>query len=272
MKKNKNKKSRFGSNVVGDVSRREKASGYGYLKIPNDLPVFKEKVGRVKLDIIPYIVPDSDHPDANPDAPDTAHEGNPWYKRPIYLHHNVGAENETLLCRKTIGKKCPPCEKRDEQFKEGMDKEDVVRKWQLRNLYIVVPKGHKDYDEVMHLWDISNGNFQEELDKELMESPEYGKFPNPDGGLTLNIRFSEASFNNNKFPKASRIDFDKRKKSYDDSIMEEAVVLDELFTVLSYKEIEMKFLEIGEDDIPPEEEVKEDKKSKKRKKKDLKRK
>lgn len=251
----KGKKSRFGAHNVGaDVERRQKAAGgYGYLNLPKDLSLFKEKVGRLKLDIIPYIVSNDSHPDANPDIPDSAHKGNPWYKRPIWVHHRIGVENESVICLKSVGKKCPICEQRDKQFREGMDRDDVTPKAQLRNLYVVIPIGHKDYEEEMHIWEISNGNFQKELDDELEESPEYGVFPDPEEGLTLNIRFSEESFDKNKFAEASRIDFKERDESYDEGIMEEAPNLDEIFTVLSYKELEMKFFELDEEDIDKDE-------------------
>ena len=242
------KKSRFGANVVSDVHRRQKSDGYGYLNLPKDLKLFKEEVGRVKLDIIPYIVSNDLHPDANPDIVDSAHKGNPWYKRPVWVHHNIGIENDTLVCLKSIRKKCPICEQRDKQFREGMDASDVTPKAQLRNLYVVIPLGHKDYEEEMHIWEISNGNFQKELDDELAEDPSMGIFPDPEQGKTLSIRFSEESFNKNKYAAASRIDF-KDREGYDEDIMEEAPNLDDIFTVLTYKDLEMRFMEIEEEDI-----------------------
>ena len=246
----KEKKSRFGAHNVGaDVERRQKAAGYGYLNLPKDLSLFKEKVGRLKLDIIPYIVSNDSHPDANPDIPDSAHKGNPWYKRPIWVHHRIGVENESVICLKSVGKKCPICEQRDKQFREGMDKDDVTSKSQLQNLYVVIPIGHRDFEEEMHIWKISNGNFQSQLDEELEENPDYGNFPDPEEGRTLRIRFSEESFKGNKFVEASRIDFEERDESYDEAIMEEAPNLDEIFTVLSYKELEMKFFELDKEDI-----------------------
>lgn len=255
----KKRKSRFGANVTHDVERRKKAaSSYGYLNLPEGLQMYKEKEGRHKFDVIPYMVSVDNHPDKDPDRPDTAHEGNPWYKRPIYIHRNVGVENDTVVCPKTVGKKCPICEERQDQFAQGMDSKEVVPKPQLRNLYLLIPIADEDYDEELHLWDISNGNFQAELDDELAENPENGRFPDPEDGLTLSIRFSEETFNKNKYYKASRIDFKERKQQYDPEIMEEAPNLDEIFTVLSYKEIQAKFLEIDEEDLDDDSESEEE--------------
>lgn len=242
------KKSKFGSKVVADVERREKtASNFGYLQLPKNLPLFKEDEGTVKLDIIPYIVSNDMHPDANKDH-DIALEGTAWYKRPVWIHHSVGPENETIVCPKTVGKKCPICEYRSKQFKEGVEKDSVIRKAQLRNLYIVIPQGHRKYDEDFHLWDISNGNFQELLDDELREDPELGDFPDPVDGKTLKIRFTEETFNKNKYYKATRIDFLDRKEGYSDEDVQDAPVLDELFEILPYKEIEMLLMGVDEED------------------------
>lgn len=258
MKKNK-KKSKFGSNITRDRERREKeASGFGYLNLPKDVPVYKEKAGTHQLDIMPYIVSNDNHPDGNEDNPDSALKGNQWFRRPIWTHRDVGAENETVICPKTNGGKCPICETRDKQFREGMDKDDVVKKASARGLYLVIPKKHKKYDEEYHIWDISDFCFQTELDEELDENPEHGVFPDLENGETLEIRFKEDSFANNKFAKTKRVIFLERKKPYPADMIDEAPCLDDLFDVSTYKELEAKFLEIEEeaDETPSKKEKK----------------
>ena len=122
----------------------------------------------------------------------------------------------------------------------------------MSNLYLVITIGNKKYGEELHLWDISNGNFQEMLDDELAEDPDMGVFPDLQEGKTLNIRFSEEHFNKNKYYAASRIDFVDRDDVYDDTMLEDAPNLDEIFTVLTYKELQVKFLELGEEDVEVE--------------------
>jgi len=266
MKKNK-KKSKFGSNMTKNREKRKKeASGFGYLNLPKDFPVYKEKVGTCELDIIPYIVSDNNHPDGDEDNPDSALKGNQWYRRPIWIHRNVGAENETVICPKTDGKKCPICETRDKQFREGMDKEDVVGKASARSLYFIIPKKHKKYDEELHVWGISDFCFHDELDDELEENPEHNVFPDLENGETLSIRFKEDSFDKNKFVKAKRVEFLERKKQYSADIIEDSPCLDDFFDVPSYKELEAKFLEIEEEDDQGEEEQPEEREEKKGKK------
>jgi hypothetical protein len=263
----KRKQSRFGSNVVADVQRRESAaSNYGYLKLPKGVNVYKETEGRHKIDIIPYIVSDEHHPDKNEETQDAANVGNPWYKKPIWVHRAIGADNTSLVCPKTMGKKCPICEHRaKQQQQQGVEKDDLVQKPQLRNLYVVIPIGHKEFEEKYHIWNISDGNFQKVLDEELREDPSFGVFPDPEEGFTLEIRFTEEVFNKNKYMVASRIDF-KDREAYDQDIMDKAPNLDELVTIMTYAEIEKVFLELDDDDVAKSEE--EDDKPRKRKQED----
>ena len=266
MKKNK-KKSKFGANMTKNREKRKKeASGFEYLNLPKDFPVYKEKVGTCELDIMPYIVSDNNHPDGDEDNPDSALKGNQWYRRPIWVHRNVGAENEIMICPKTDGKKCPICDTRDQQFRDGMDKDDVVKKASARSLFLVIPKKHKKYDEELHIWDISDFCFHEELDDEREENPEHDGFPDLENGETLSIRFKEDSFGQgNKFVKAKRIEFLERKKQYPGDTIDDSPCLDDLFEVPSYKEIEAKFLEIEEDDAHEKEEGSTEKKDRKTK-------
>lgn len=253
------RKSKFGANVVADVDRRKKeGSAYGYLNLPKGLSMFKEGEGRVRLDIIPYEVTDKSHLDLNPDGGGLSEVGDPWYKKPILVHRNVGADNETIVCPKTVGKKCPICEHREQQFRDGMDKDDVVPKAKLRNLYLVIPVGHKEYDEEVHLWDISNYLFQEKLDDELGEDPDNGIFPDLEEGKTLKIRFSEESYNKNKFYETSRIDFEERDEQYEDDLMDDSPNLDEIFTLHSYKKLQAMFFEMEEEDLEDEKEETDD--------------
>ncbi len=268
--KNRKKSNRFEKSVVRDAKRQK---SYGYLKFPEDVIKFKEKKGRIHLDIIPYIVKSKHHPDANPDDVNSALPGNPWYKKPIQVHHSIGVDNESLLCPKTDdpNAKCPICEEKDRQYRDGIESDKVEGKTSFRNLYVVIPKGMKDVEEKMHIWDIAYGNFQKELNKELEEDADTAGFPDPEDGTTLNIRFSEESFgdNKNKFCKTSRIDFEKRRKQYKESIMKKAPCLDEVYTILSYDELKMKFYELSEEDLKKDKSGKKGKKEQSRKRKSV---
>lgn len=253
----KKKTSKFKSAVVGNTQQQQKQGAqYGHLNLPKGVSVFKEEPGgKAALDFLPYEVTDHNHPDRN-DALGIAVPEELWYKRPYRLHRNIGMNNDSAVCPGSIGKKCPVCEYRGKLLKEGsnyQDDEVKALKPSLRNLYIVIPKGMKDYDEKAHIWDISQFLFQDALNEEIEENEDNGIFPDLEVGLTLRIRFSKEEFGKNKFAKTSRIDFDERNEQYDEKILKQIPNLDEVLTVPSYKQLEAQFFEL-EDEPKPEEE------------------
>lgn len=259
MAKSTKKKSKFKGKVSQNSQKQQKqGSQFGHLNLPKGISIFKEEPGdRASLDIMLYMVTDKAHPDRDDDA-EIAVPGDLWYKRPYRLHRNIGVNNEATICPTSIGKKCPVCEYRAQRLKEGADYEEMrPLKPSLRNLYAVIPQGMKDYDEKVHIWDISQFLFQDSLNEEIEENEDNAAFPDLEEGFTLRIRFSKESFGNNNFAKTSRIDFQERDEQYDESILKQVPNLDEVLTVPSYKELEMKFFGM-EDEPEPEEDVEED--------------
>lgn len=262
-RKTKATKSKFKGKVAGNAHKQKtQGAKYGHLNLPKGVSVFKEEPGsRVRLDFLPYEVTDPKHSDRD-DELEIAIPGELWYKRPYKLHRNVGANNDSAVCPTSIGKKCPLCEYRAKLLQEGADwQDDAVKalKASNRNLYVIVPKGHKDYDEKPHVWDISQFLFQDKLNDELDEDEEYGVFPDLEEGLTVRIRFSEEQLGKNKFADTSRIDFEEREEQYDASILKKVPNLDELLSVMSYKQLEAKFFEMEDETAPEEvEEVEDD--------------
>lgn len=247
------KKISFADKVRANIEKQKsQKSQYGYLKLLKGVNVFKEEPGsRVKLDILPYVVTDPNHPDRD-DELGIAVPGALWYKRPFKLHRNIGYNNMPLVCPTSIGKRCPICEYKQRLLKEGKDwRDDSVKalKTYLRNLYIVVPLDNKNYEERPYVWDISDHLFQNKLSIELEENPEYANFPDLEDGYTLRIRFTEEQFGKNKFADTSRIDFEKREKKYDKSILDKVPNLDEVLVVLPYEQIEAKFFDSEDDAV-----------------------
>lgn len=247
------KKISFADKVRANIEKQKsQKSQYGYLKLLKGVNVFKEEPGsRVKLDILPYVVTDPNHPDRD-DELGIAVPGALWYKRPFKLHRNIGYNNMPLVCPTSIGKRCPICEYKQRLLKEGKDwRDDSVKalKTYLRNLYIVVPLDNKNYEERPYVWDISDHLFQNKLSIELEENPEYANFPDLEDGYTLRIRFTEEQFGKNKFADTSRIDFEKREKKYDESILDKVPNLDEVLVVLPYEQIEAKFFDSEDDAV-----------------------
>lgn len=231
----------FRGKVSRNVDQQARAKQFGYLNLPKGLPVFKEEAGRVDLDIIPYTVGNLPHPDRDEEY-EIAVPGSLWYRRPFWVHR--GVTTEAVVCPSTIKQPCPICEYRAQLLKEGADwRDDSVRalKPSLRNLYFVVPRGHKKFEQVVHVWDISQFAFQDKLNEEISENEAYEIFPDPVDGLTLRVRFVEETFAGNRFCVVSRIDFIERAEDYS-GLLDELPCLDDLLVYHSYGEIESMFL------------------------------
>lgn len=245
MAKRKVRARRFKKGKVSrNAAKQSRGSQYGYLNLPKSVSVFKEEpASRVQLDIMPYVVTDPAHPDRDEEweiaVPDSL-----WYKRPYWLHRNIGPNNDVMVCPRSAGNVCPICAHRDELLRKGADwDDDTVRalKPSMRNLYVVIPRRHKNYAEEPHIWDISQYLFQDKLNEEIQEDEEYETFPDLEEGLTLRIRFSEESIGSNKFAETSRIDFKERKKPYPESILDDIPNLNEILDIPSAKAAEALF-------------------------------
>ena len=261
-KKRKSLKEKMGRSII---TEKEKRSSYGYLNLPKGVPVYKALPGtrNIKFDIMPYEVTDKKHPDRD-DEFEVAIVGELWYRRPFRIHRNVGANNNTIVCPASIGKKCPICEARAKRTSEGADKEELnTMKSSLRNLYVVIPKGSKDYEEKPHIWDVSNYLFEKLLREEIEEDEDNGCFSDLESGKTLKVRFDSATVGKGKpYAEASRIDFLDREEEYEESILEDILNLDEVLQFKTYKEIENLWFELDEvEEEEEEEEVKPKKKS-----------
>jgi len=255
------RKRKFKGGVSRNAAKQARGSSYGHLNLPNGISVFKEDAKtRVSLDIMPYEITSKTHPDRD-DEYEVAVPGELWYKRPYWKHRGIGADNGSIVCPASDNKPCPICEYRKQLLQDGADwNDDSVKalRASLRNLYVVIPKGHKDYAESPHIWDISQYLFQNKLNEEIQESEEHETFPDLEDGFTLRLRFSEESFGSNKYAETSRIDFIERKKAYDESILDEIPSLDDVLIVPSYKAVEALFFggidqegdadDIGDDD------------------------
>lgn len=251
MMKKRESKSSFLNKTTRDAHRQKSSeSSYGYFNLPSDLEMFSAEPGsRVRLDFLPYEVTDTKHMDRDP-ANDIAMPGTLWYKKPYKVHRNIGVDDTSYVCPTSSGKRCPICEHRAKKIREGADKEETdALKPSLRNLYAVIPVNSKKYESKVHLFDISQYNFQKLLNTELSENEKNGKFPELEDGLTLRIRFDSMTIGGSKpFPAASRIDFDPREEDYDESIMKEVPNLDKILKILSYEELKSIYFELDDEE------------------------
>lgn len=250
------RKSSFRGKVASNA-RRQKSAGasYGYLNLPKGVSVYTaEPGGKARFDIMPYKVTDGKHPDRD-DELGIAMQGELWYKRPFRTHRNIGASDDTVVCLTSVGKRCPICEYRALQIKDGADKDITdALKPSLRNLYVIIPKDDKKREEIPHIWDISQYLFQNLLTDELEENEDYEVFPDLEEGLTLRVRFDSTTIGSGKpFAEANRIDFEERKKAYKEDILEDIPNLDDILVIMSAEALERKFFEMEDASDTPEE-------------------
>lgn len=238
-------------------ARAEKSKGGGTtLRLPDgygDVKFFKVNKPKVMLDIIPYVVSDKRHPDADAGA----EVGTLWPSRRYYVHRGVGAEENSYICPlKTFGKPCPICEYASARARQGGDREELkALRPKARDLYNVIDLD--DPDKKIQLFDMSGFLFGDTLTKELIDASDDEQcFAELKGGYSLKLRFEKKSFNRNEFWAVDRIDFVERKKDYKESIIEETVPLDDILVEPDYKTLEKIFLmtEGGADEDDEEEE------------------
>ncbi len=238
-------------------ARAEKSKGGGTtLRLPDgygDVKFFKVNKPKVMLDIIPYVVSDKRHPDADAGA----EVGTLWPSRRYYVHRGVGAEENSYICPlKTFGKPCPICEYASARARQGGDREELkALRPKARDLYNVIDLD--DPDKKIQLFDMSGFLFGDTLTKELIDASDDEQcFAELKGGYSLKLRFEKKSFNRNEFWAVDRIDFVERKKDYKESIIEETVPLDDILVEPDYKTLEKIFLmtEGGADEDEEEEE------------------
>jgi len=263
----KKRKSSFRGKVNKDSKRQ--TSGYGYLNLPKGISVFNpEAKSTVKLDFMPYEVTSKRHPDRNVED-EIAIPGSLWYKLPFKIHRNIGVDNDKVVCLTSIGKACPVCEKRAELIRQEADKEDTDGlKQSKRNLYCVIPLDSKKHDAEPHIMDMSQYLCQEEINNTLEEDEEFEVFPDLEEGLTMKCRFDESNIGKNKFAELGKVTPVERKEQYTEDILDDIPNLDEVLNILTYKELEAKFLELDEEDVNEEEEPEKETPTRKRKTRD----
>jgi len=239
---------------------RESASkGVRYITAPEGVSFVKvESDGRMKFNILPYTVTSDHHPDG-------VEAGEFWYKRPFLLHRNVGVENNSVVCPRSIGKKCPICEYQAKLYSEGETDKDTLKKLrpQDRVIYAVeIISGQKE--KGLHLLEISKYAFQSKLDGELNdpEGDEFLGFADAEGGYLLSVRFKEESFNKISYAVAERIDFIARDEEPSKKVLKSVPQLDDCLNILSYNEIKKLFFEVGNDNDDDDEEKPKSRKAK----------
>lgn len=267
MAKKKQRKMSFRGQVKAGISKSKNNGGrYNVFNTPDGVELYKPKAGdRDIFDIIPYIVTVDNHPDKDTSSfegitEEIAHKGGLSYRRPYKVHKDVGADNKTVICLKSFGKKCPICEYRQAQLDKGKEWEEVkYLKEKDRILYILKPVEINKAKDSFYLMDISYHLFQRKLEQEVEEDEEYLDFPNLEGGLSLRVRWIEGSMSKKgqEYCEAGPIKFLPRDEDYDEDILDKVPCLDDILIEMSYDKMKALFFEDDVEDSEEDEEEEE---------------
>ena len=228
--------------VKDRANKRKNLGGGSKYDVDSDIEFFQHEK-KILIDILPYVTSNNPEVDA----------GETWYQRTVFVHYNVGIQESSRLCPKTIGKPCPICNYAKELAKnKDADKEEIkALRPKERELFNVIDLNEPD--KGVQLWEISFHNFGKQLEEEIREGDDaWAGFSDLEGGMSLQVRFSKESFQGgNPFLKASRIDFIERDGDYEDSTLEGVFDLDNILVVWDYEDLEKEFF--GMDMDAPEE-------------------
>lgn len=87
------------------------------------------------------------------------------YKLTVLVHSNIGVNKDTVLCPRTVGRKCPICEHRDVLDNEGASDEELrpygTAKKALYNVMIF--DSEKEFNKGVQVWEAPHQSIEDEL-------------------------------------------------------------------------------------------------------------
>lgn len=265
--------SSMGQRAKDRANKRKNHDSGSYLSLPEDTPRWSPMKGNNRIDILPYIVSEENHPAGVP-------VGDQWYQRTIFVAFDVGSEEKAMLSPKTNGLPCPIFEEWSRMRKdEDADKDSTSKlKPKERELFNIIDLDQPELGS--QLWEISYHNFGKLLEEEIREADDDNvlDFASLTNGMSLTIRFREETFANSTYLQASKIAFTEREEQYEESAIEEVLDLDAILVVPSYEDLQAQFLGLTKNDSGEDRKEENDKnenvdaeKEKPKKKKTLKR-
>jgi len=242
----KDRKSALRDRIANNQKNKGGERGSTLLDISkiDDVQFYKVKDGKNKIDILPYTVATTHHPQG-------IKKGEPDYILDIYTHKYIGLGKKNVLClNKTYNKSCPICEERDRLIEEGNEQLAESLKPSRRAIYNIIDCN--DEEKGVQLLDMTHFFFEKELLEKLkIVEDEEGNgaiiFADLEEGRSIVFRASEETFNKRKFFKFKDFAFEKRETQYDEDAINTTYSLDDLLIIPTYDDAkEMLFGEEGE--------------------------
>lgn len=232
------------------VRRRAEShsKGRSTVVLPDGVDRFEVKKGSSLISVIPYEVTVKDHPEQVP-------VGEHWYEKTFGVHYNVGPMDQQRVCpAMTSSLPCPICEEQARLRKDPEAEEDVVKALRPKERQLFNIEAVKDEPGVVQILELSYHLFGKQLEEEVQQEDDLAGFADIEGGKVIRVRFKKRKLGSNSFLEADRFDF-KDRKELSNKILEQALDLDTLVQVPSYKELKKEFEggtvdEDEDDDIP----------------------
>lgn len=234
----------FRERVKQKAQEAEYSGGSDTLRLRSGVSFFKPKKGKNEIRVVPFVMTGKNMEDID--------KGELWFRMQILKHFSIGAENKSVICPRTIGKKCPICEHRSALIAQGKDKQDDEVKAlapKKRDIFNVIDLSEDD--STVHVWEVSNYNFGRKLEEEIREADDEdvaAQFADPKDGAILTIRMVEKSIGGNKYLETSRVDFTP-SDPLDQEVIDQAIPFDQCLVVKGYDELNRMLFDLEEEDM-----------------------
>lgn len=195
-------------------------------------PIWKCDKGEHTLDIIPYFAGKHD-----PNRP----EGKSAYFLDIFVHKNVGASGERVICpSKNYKKRCPICEEMKRLSDKGVEWDEIKHDSAVRtNVYNVVCLDSRDeIKKGVQVWSIANFFMEDKL-RAIAKSkktgePIYYASPKKETGRSISFEYVKKAKGKVEYLGHS---FEKRDEDIPRDLLEQAVCLDEAVILMDFEAI-----------------------------------
>jgi hypothetical protein len=180
-------------------------------------------------------------------------EGTPTYLVDVYVHRNVGANDDQYIClAKSYNKPCPICEFRNSGDLSAEEVEALRPK--RRTVYAIWDRDAES--KGVQVWEVAHWYMEKKLQYRA-KRPRGGGFINySHAKLGRSISFTITAIGKNREYEGH--DFIERESPIPEEILEKVPCLDELLYIPEYKEVQDAFLggmsDKGEEEIQPIEE------------------
>ena len=209
--------------------------------------------GTMVFDIIPYIV-ENDFGDVS----QRFRAGSLQHNIDLYVHQNVGVNNDQVVClAKTFGKPCPICEEKGRREAQGATREELApfnpKRRCLYNIWIHDPSRTEEAKGVQVL-EIAHFTLEKNL-IDIAKNPITGQltlFADPDVGKHVCFTRKGTGMNNTTYSGHQLID---RQMPIPDAILEQAEDLTTLIDIPTYEEVYSKFHAVPASQPSPVQEV-----------------